>query len=416
MDTLNELNQARDPWYRKKRNWVIAVVLVVVSVGVSSLDSAVPVVKQDSVFMDNVRQGNLDIEVVGTGLLVPEEIHIISANMAARVEKVEFLAGAEVNEDTTIIRLSNPEILKALDEAQLRLDLEVARYNALIEQQQNDLMDQKASVNASKVDYQIIMSRMKSEEVLFKKSIVSELDFLRTQLESKQLAERVDIEEQRLKRLEPLHNAQRIAAEAQLALVRRDLSLKKELYDSLSVKAGTTGILQTMNVERGQSVSLGQVLAEVADQNSLKGEIKIIESQAKYLQAGQQIKLQAGKTEINGKVSRIDPSVTNGTVTLDVALESPLPKEIRPNLRITGTVNIDSLSNVLYVSKPVQSPTNGTLELYVVNDDSVASMASVRFGRESSDEIEIISGLSAGDRVVLSDMSYLKGAKSFEIR
>lgn len=415
METLKELNVEKVSWYKQKKYWVVSFIVIALFLWVNSMDAAIQEVKGSNIFTGLVKQGNMEFKVSGTGILVPVDIRLISANSASLVEKVEVLPGAKVAADTVIARLSNPEIRKGYDEAKLLLELEEAKINALRRQYENEYLDQQARVSKAKVDYRISKLQMESEEKLISNNIVSQLNYKRTKLETEQLFELLEIERKRLKHLKPLHEAQLIAAEAQLAVVRRALDLQRELVDSLDVRAGINGILQVMNFDQGQSVKVGDVIAEVANQEKLKGEIKVSESQARFLQLGQPVNLKAGKSLLNGQISRIDPAVLNGTITVDVELLGDLGGDVRPNLRVSGVVDVDKLNNVLYVGRPTQNVTGGISNIYVIDEDNIARLRKVTFGRESADSIEILSGLIRGDKVVLSDMSNLNGEESFKI-
>jgi hypothetical protein len=109
---------------------------------------------------------------------------------------------------------------------------------------------------------------------------------------------------------------------------------------------------------------------------------------------------------IPGRVVRIDPAVQNGTVTVDVALEGPLPKGARPDLSVDGTIQLERLEDVLYVERPVAGQANSTVGLFkLVEGGSAAIRVPVEVGRTSVNTIEVLKGLQVGDQVILSDMS-----------
>ena len=175
---------------------------------------------------------------------------------------------------------------------------------------------------------------------------------------------------------------------------------------SLHVRAGITGVLQLVPVEEGQNVAVGTNVARVADPRKLKAEIKIAETQAKDITIGQKATIDTRNGIVIGHVSRIDPSVVNGTVTVDVAIDEALPPGARADLSVDGTIELENLKDVLFVGRPVHGQQDSTISLFKITPDgSEASRVNVKLGRSSVTTIEVLSGLQVGDKVILSDMS-----------
>jgi HlyD family secretion protein len=182
----------------------------------------------------------------------------------------------------------------------------------------------------------------------------------------------------------------------------------------LNVRAGFDGMLQQLPtpVEVGQKVTAGTPLGKVAQPSKLKAELKIAETQVKDIAYGQpaviDTRLAGGGSNglIEGRVSRIDPSILNGTVTVDVALKGTLPPGARPDLSVDGTIQLAKLDDVVYVGRPVFGQQDATVQLFKLEPDGkYASKVKVQLGRSSVNTIEIKDGLKVGDQVILSDMS-----------
>jgi len=169
---------------------------------------------------------------------------------------------------------------------------------------------------------------------------------------------------------------------------------------------GMNGVLQLLPVDVGQNVAIGTNLARVADPTKLKAEIKIAETQAKDIAYGQSATVDTRNGIVKGHVIRIDPSVVNGTVTVDVGIDDPLPLGARPDLSVDGTIELENLKDVLYVGRPVHGQSDSTISLFKVTPDgSEGIRTTVKLGRSSVNTVEILQGLQVGDKVVLSDMS-----------
>jgi len=152
-------------------------------------------------------------------------------------------------------------------------------------------------------------------------------------------------------------------------------------------------------------VAPGTNLARVADQTRLKADLKIAETQAKDITIGQKAQVDTRNGVVDGHVVRIDPSVQNGTVTVDVTMDGPLPQGARPDLSVDGTIELERLNDVIYVGRPAFGQEQSVVGLFKVSEDGNAERTQVKLGKSSVNTVEVLSGLRVGDQVVLSDMS-----------
>jgi HlyD family secretion protein len=400
-----ELKQQR----QRRRLLIGAVVtLAVLSAGfaVARLEPASPQVDRQSVWIDTVKRGDLLREVRGPGQLVPKEIRWISADSTARVERVLIRPGAIVEPDTLILELRNPEIddqmlgARAAVEA-AKADLEARRISL-----QSQVLDQQAQIASVQADFEGAKLQAQAEAELNRRGIVSSLQYRQTQLRSDQLAIRLDIEQQRLAMQRRNLDAQMSAENARLAQLENTYTLRERQADGLNVRAGMRGILQVIAVEEGQQVSPGVNLARVAQPDVLRAELRVPETQAKDVKLAQTVRVDTRNGIVPGAVVRIDPAVQNGTVQVDVDLIGPLPPGARPDLSVDGTIEIEKLSDVLYVGRPAFGQAESRTTLFRLDPETgMAQRVPVELGRASVSLIEVTRGLEAGDQVILSDTS-----------
>ena len=144
----------------------------------------------------------------------------------------------------------------------------------------------------------------------------------------------------------------------------------------------------------------------MANPTTLKAELRIAETQTKDIRIGQYAEVDTRNGTVKGKVARIDPASSNGTVGVDVTLEGDLPPGARPDLSVDGTVRLEELNDIIYVGRPAFGQENSSVSLFKVNGTTgEAVRTTVKLGRSSVSTIEIVEGLQPGDQVVLSDMS-----------
>jgi len=379
-----------------------------VSYGLSRLRPAAPTVDRATIWPDEVKRGPMLREVRGLGTLVPEDIRWIPAQTNATVERIVLRPGATVHPNSVILELSDPQLQRDLLDAGYLLKGAEADYANLKVQVNSQLMNQKSTEASVRSDYEQARLQHDVDVKLMKEGIQSSHVEELSRVKEDQLAIRLQLEAERTRVATDSGAAQLAAQEAKVEEQRALYNLKKSQYDALHLRAGIEGVLQLVPVEEGQQVTPGTNLARVADPHKLKAEIKIPETQAKDVLIGQKATIDTRNGIVDGHVSRTDPSVQNGTVTVDVSMDKPFPpgSGARADLSVDGTVELENLKDVLYVGRPVNGQSDSTIGLFkIVGDGSEAVRVNVKLGRSSVNTIEIRDGLKVGDKVILSDMS-----------
>jgi HlyD family secretion protein len=382
------------------------IVVVLVSVGLSKLKPAAPTVERAVVWPDTVKRGPMIRQVRGLGTLTPEDIRWIPATTQGRVERIILRPGTSVKADSIILELSNPQLEQQLQDAELKLAAAEAGLANLRVQLQNDLLQTRATAANIDGDYQKAQMNSEMKEALAKDQLVSELELKQARVDAEQLKVRSQIAKEQLASKSDSTTAQMAVQQSAVDQARALLQLTRQQRDELKVRAGLDGMLQLVPVEVGAQVAPGTNLARVANPSRLKAEIKIAETQAKDIQIGQKAEVDTRNGVVEGRVARIDPSVQNGTRTVDVTLTGELPKGAVPDLSVDGTIELERLNDVLYMGRPAFGQDQSVVGLFKMGPDGVtAERTQVKLGRSSVNTIEILSGLKVGDQVILSDMS-----------
>jgi HlyD family secretion protein len=371
---------------------------------------AAPVVERATVWPDTVKRGPMLRQVRGLGTLVPEEILFIATQTDGRVDRIAVRPGAEVSTNTVLIELSNPELVLAANDAEWQVKSAEATYTDLRVRLESQKLEQQSI--AARVHSDYVQAKLKAdlEAKLGEQGLTSEINLKTTKAIADELANRSLIEKKKVEISGESIEAQLAAQRVQIEKLRAAWQLKKAQVDQLVVRAGASGVLQQLPVEVGQRLTPGTVLAKIAQPSKLKAELKVPETTAKDVLLGQKVEIDTRNGVIDGRVSRIDPAVVNGTVTVDVRLEGELPSGARPDLSVDGSIEIERLNDVLYVGRPVLGQPNSTISLFRLEQDGrEAVRVPVKLGRTSVSTIEIIEGLKVGDQVLLSDMSAMDG-------
>lgn len=399
----------REPPSKKKKYIIggIAVLgIVIITAALGRLEPAAPSVDRATLWIDTVQRGQMVVQVRGPGTLVPEQIQWISAVTGGRVEKIHVHPGTKVKPNTLILEMTNPDVqlealsaeqqLNAAEAAlvQLRLNLETQR------------LAQEAVVATARSDYQTAKRQEDVALGLDKKGLMSAQEVGNAHDEAVESETRFEVETKKLQELSNAVDEQVALQKEQVERLRAIAQYQRKRVGSMEVRAGAEGMLQDMDLQPGQWVQPGTLLAKVAQPGRLKAVLRIPETQAKDVQIGQVASIDTRNGIVAGHVIRIDPSVQNGTVTVDVGLEGKLPPGARPDLSVDGTVEIERLKNVLYVGRPAYGQAESTVGLFKLTPDGEeATRVNVKLGRASVNTIVVEQGLNEGDRVIISDMS-----------
>jgi HlyD family secretion protein len=406
MDIARPSN-ARAKMIRRIAYGTLAIVLLIgVTVGLSHLRPAAPTVERATIVIDTVKRGPMLREVRGLGTLIPEDIRWIPALTDSRVDRIVIRPGAVVKPDSLILELSNPELRRDVLDAEFQQKAAEADYANLRVQVNSEMLNQKASAAAVRSDYEQARLQHDVDEKLFKEGLAADVTANLSRVRAAQLAIRVQLEDERTRISEDSAKARLASQQARVEQSRALYGLRRSQIEALHVRAGIHGVLQLVPVEEGQRVTPGTNLARVADPKKLKAQIRIAETQAKDVLIGQKAAIDTRNGIAAGHVTRIDPSVQNGTVTVDVSLDSALPPGARPDLSVDGTIEIENLKDILFVGRPVHGQSESTIGIFkLVDNDSEAIRVNAKLGRSSVNSIEVVQGLKAGDKVILSDMS-----------
>ena len=385
---------------------VVVIAVPLITWALSRLKPAAPSVEMATLWPDTVKRGPMKREVRGLGSLVPEEVLFIPATTDGRVEKRLVQQGDKVKPDSILFVLTNPELENAMVDAEYQLKTAEATYDDLKVQLASKGLDQKAVAATVNSDFKQARLQADRDKELAKEGLIPDLQEKLSTVKAEELSQRTKLEEQRLAIADEAVKAQLAAQRAKIDQLRAMFELKKSQVEALKIRAGIDGIITELLVQVGQRVPAGTALAKATQPWRLKAELKIAETQAKDIALGQDAQVDTRNGIIPGKVSRLDPAVINGTRVVDVRLIGALPAGAVPDLSVDGTVELENLSDVVYVGRPVFGQPNSIVSLFKVDPDGKgAARIPVKLGRSSVNTIEVLDGLKVGDKVILSDMS-----------
>lgn len=380
-----------------------------IAISLSRLKPAAPQVDRSSLLIDIVKRGAMVFQIRGAGVLVPIDVRIITAKLPCTVKRVLLYPGIAVKKESVIAELSSPELQQATEDAMWQMRQAEADYSM-------NYLNQKVTLDSARAKAKEADALLLATERLRREGLQSDLELLRVKVKAEEANGQLDAEEARMK-LYGNKASLTAPARARLEQAKALYALKQEQLNSLTIRAGMSGILEGMPLQVGQQLAAGTIVATVANPYPLKAELKVNETEAKDILIGQSVDIDTHNGIVKGKVIRIDPVVINGTVTIDANMEGELPKGLRPSLSVEGIVEVDRATRVLFVGRPVQAQSFGTLSVFKVSpDESEAIRVKVKLGRASVSNVEILEGLNEGDRIILSDTSQYDGVDRIRLK
>ena len=404
----------RAPQSKKKQYiaWGAGILaIVVVSLGLANLKPAAPSVDRATLWVDQVKRGELLREVRAAGTLVPEHIRIIAAVTAGRIEQLPVRPGVTVGPGTLLVEMSNTDVQLQALQAEQSLTQARSGLASLKTQLHQQRLAQEATLAQVKMQLDAALRTLKEREGLNAKNLSSEYEMAAARDAAREAQTRYDIERQRMEEMTRSATEQIALNEEQVRRLGDIVREQMNRVRSMRVVAGETGVLQSLGangtmLELGQWVNPGMELARVARPGRLKAVLRVAETMARDIAVGQKATVDTRNGIVPGRVMRIDPASTQGTVIVEISIDDDLPRGARADMSVDGTIEIERLPNVMHVARPAYGSAESTVGIFKLNENgSEATRVNVKLGRASVNSIEVVQGLAVGDSIIISDMS-----------
>ncbi len=404
MDIVKKKNKRNNKWYG-------LVALIIITVGwllINSLgEPQVTKVDKASIVLGTVQQGDLNVTVDGYGVLRSNQQKLITAQSPATVNEIVLRPGASVEPDSVILRMQDPDLIQQIESAEMALKEQQANLRRQKLANQRELLAEEAIFAQLNSSHQSLVLRWEAEKNLRELGVVPEIDVKTAKLEELQLAARLELQTKRIKQLQQLHKEDINISQEQINQASSILDRLRDRQAQLTVKAGIKGVLQRLPITLGQSVVAGQELAQVGSSTDLQALIRVSQSKVDQIEIGQQARVNTRRETVAAQVSRITPQVQDGTIEVELTFVNGIPASARPELNVDAVIQTQQLENILYVERPSNIQAHSTQAVFTIqaNNDNYAEKSQVNFGVDAERYIQILSGLQAGQQVILSDMS-----------
>ena len=406
MDLTATLNKTPTKISKKLITGCLVTSLTFVSFwGLSSFNSE-PKIQNKTLRIATIKQGDFNVKIDGYGRLRAKHQRLLTSQSQAIVESIQLYPGAIVTKESVILTLSDPRLEQDVVNARLELARQHAQFKEQKISHKSQLLERDAQIAILKSELEIAQLRVEAEQQLIDKGIVSALDFKRTQLNVRQLKQRVQIEYLRQAQLQEMQQERLKISKDLITQFELNFETINNRFTRLTVRAGLDGVLQTLPIEIGQSVMPGTQLATVGSVKQLVAELRVQQNQADQITIGMLAIISTFGENITAKVLRIDPIVTDGRVLVELDLLGELPSNARPDLTVEGQIQVKRIKNTLYVEQPQDAYGFKKKDIFkVTSDNKSALLTTIEFGTLSGNSIEVINGAQVGEKIIISDMT-----------
>jgi multidrug efflux pump subunit AcrA (membrane-fusion protein) len=392
----------------KLQKWLIIVVsCTALALVFWGLSSAVASLSQNTVLNPSqleVDTGAVKRSVAAYGRLRPRNSSTVIAEVSGTIETIHQYPGEHIEQSELIITLRNPSLMRQLDTAELA----VLRAQANLESTEAQLYERRITLenDLALMESEITFAQkeLETKAFLLEEAIVAKLDYMRSETSLEQTKLKHQLQQRKLDAFKKSEQAELKAAQYQLKEAEKELEMVRYDIQQLNVTAKRAGILNELgtSLEVGSSIERGQTLAQITEPSHLYADLLISAQDANHVVPSQPVSVNIRNTVVNGEVLRVYPSAENNQVRLEVKFSEALPESARPNLDISAEIATQQLTEVtrLPIFEAVRR-NHSMLDVFVLRDNRYVRQQ-VRLGLMGNHYIEVLSGLKAGDRVLIN--------------
>ena len=359
--------------------------------------------------------GSIDASITAAGVVVPAIERVVSSPLDARVLKVLKRPGAMLAAGDPVISLDVSESAAALERAENDLKVKENQLQQTRLGYEQSLVDLDGRIQIKSLELETRRAVLATHQQLAARGLLSREELRQTELTVKQ----AEIELAQLESGRTNAGRSTTVRIEGLALERatltRDVAEKRRVLDLATTKADRDGVLTWVVTEEGALVRRGDVIARIADLSAFRVEATVADIHAGRIRPGLPVHVRLEALSIDGQVSEVYPTVENGAIRFTVTLADASHTRLRPSLRVDVQVITDRRPEVLKVKRGPAIGGTGDQTIFVVRDGR-AERRTVRFGVSNFDEIEVASGLAAGDTIIVSDMRDYEHLSALAVR
>lgn len=391
----------KHPW--KKWTAITSFTLLMCYAGYSVSGKATKSVPLSQLSFQTVAQGDLDIFANAYGEFTSAKERLLTAPALGKVSEILVRPGTKVTTDTVILHLANPKLVQEVNAANGQLAQQLAQREAFKYEQQSERLNYQGRIADIEAEIEKAELELSVNKNLMDLGVSSKIELQRAKLAVKQESKKLEFEKKKYKQFIEMQGHQLTQRDITIKQQQAQVNLLEQQLDDMKVKAGINGSLQTLEIELGQSVQLGQSLAKVGSNEELIARLRLPQNQADQIDINASVLIDTQKGIIKGHITRIESVVSNGSVLAEAVIDEPLTSNARPALSISAQVFIKHQQDTNYITQVPGFRPRSKQSLFVRSSNNLLVQRDVTFGELSENKLVIISGLKQDEQIVSSD-------------
>ena len=391
----------KQPW--KKWTAIASFTLLMGYAGYSVSGKATKSISLNQLSFQTVAQGDLDIYANAYGEFASAKERLLTAPALGKVSEILVRPGTKVNPDTIILHLTNPKLVQEVNAANGQLAQQLAQREAFKYEQQSERLNYQGRIADIEAEIEKAQLELAVNKNLMDLGVSSKIELQRAKLAVKQESRRLGFEKKKYKQFIEMQGHQLTQRDITITQQQAQVALLEQQLDDMKVKAGIKGSLQTLEIELGQSVQLGQSLAKVGSDEELIARLRLPQNQADQIDINALVLIDTQKGIIKGHITRIESVVSNGSVLAEVVIDEALTSNARPALSISAQVFVRNQQGANYIEQVPGFRPRSKQSVFVRDTNNTLSQRNVTFGELSGNKLVITAGLQSGEQLVSSD-------------
>lgn len=419
MDIVIEQKKGIKKYFQKKYIWywiggAVALLLIYLlittdsnSVSVKSENFNIAEVKNDE-FNDYIRQ---------SGQVLPMNTVQISPLEGGIVEEIVNEEGSTLKAGDVIVRLSNQQ-----------LDMEILHSEADLAEKENhlrntmiDMEKQKLDLEQNRFTYTRNLNRARRDyeqkKKLFAENLCSKEEFIQSEEDFTLARQQLELNQNRAKQDSLYRSVQIKNLQESLASMRKNMEMITRRKENLNIKAPIDGELGLLDAVKGQYIRVGDKIAQINNLESYKIEVLIDEHYIDRVTSGLDATFEKNNDTYSAQIRKVYPEVRNGRFRVDLKFTGEEPDNIRTGQTYYLNIQLGSPTKGIIVPKGTFYQHTGGQWIYVVDESgNYAVKSSIRIGRQNPKYYEILEGLEAGEKVIISGYENFGDSEKVEFK
>ena len=364
--------------------------------------------------ISTVELGKVVRSFSGEGIVEPQSEVLILSPASSIIKEILEEVGSHVNEGEPIIILDPSPVQSQIENIQDQLEMK-----------QNSLRKNKLNARSTKVDldYNVqvkklriasLKSELEDQEQLLEVGGISPAKFEKTKQEL-ELAEKdlIMLKEKNSINLQQLE-ADEEGLRLQIEMQEKELAVKEEALSKMIIRAPSAGIILSIRGKVGEKVDNDRLLIEMSDLTNFKIQGKVDDDYSEQLKTGIRVYVGLDNEQLTGVVGTVNPVIRDRKIEFDVNLRESNHYKLRPNLNVSLDIVREERDSVLRINNGPAIGRGNEHKVFVLQNGN-AEEREIKTGMRTEEYVEVIEGLTEGERIVLSDISSVEDLEELEL-